>query len=139
MVTINDRELLYCDEENIFVYKDEPFTGISRHSNREGALTGEDTYINGIQQGPARYWYPSGQLKGEEYFVNNGLHGPCKEWHENGQLKRDAMFEHSILVHDKQWDESGNLIKDMQLTEQDPLFKTLENARRIHQKNPPHD
>jgi antitoxin component YwqK of YwqJK toxin-antitoxin module len=137
MVTINSRELRYCVEEGTQIYNDEPFTGIARYYNREGKLTGENTYLNGIQHGLARYWYPSGQLKGKETFVNNGLHGPCKEWHENGQLKRDAMFEHSILVRDKQWDENGKLIKDMQLTEKDPLFESLERSRQAHKENNP--
>ena len=114
MATINARELRYSVEEARQIYDNEPFTGTARYYDRDGALIGENSYVNGVQQGQARYWYPSGQLKGEEVFVNDGLHGPCKEWHENGRLKREALFERSRLVRDKQWDESGNLIEDMQ-------------------------
>jgi antitoxin component YwqK of YwqJK toxin-antitoxin module len=74
-------------------------------------------------------------LLGEDNYVNNGLHGSSREWYQNGQLKREAEYELSILVKDKKWDEGGKLVEEFVLTENDPLFKTLQDFWEIYGKN----
>ncbi len=137
MLAIDFRDLRYCIEEDAQIYQDDPFTGIARQYNHEGALVAEYSYVNGDKDGLTRYWYPSGELLGEDHYRNASLHGPSREWYQNGQLKREAEYELSILVKDKKWDECGKLVEDFVLTENDPLFKTLQDFWDIYGKNLP--
>jgi len=133
VVTINEDDLV-VDEDGTYVWQDQPFTGTARQYTRDGALISENSYVNGIQEGPARYWYPSGEPLGEEHFANNSRHGPSREWYRDGKPKRDAVYEHAVLVRDKQWDEKGNLGRDFQLTEEDPLYGILQSLRQVYGK-----
>ncbi len=132
MDTIDDDELLYNMKDGAFEFHDQPFTGVARHRSAEGSLLSEIEYANGLQHGAARYWYPSGELLGEEYFQRNGRTGLSREWYKNGKPKRETLFEHSIRLREKKWDEEGNLVRDFVLTEDKPLFKTLQEFRRIY-------
>jgi len=134
MLTIDDKELLYNMTDGSYEYQDRPFSGVARRYSRHGTLLSEIVYVNGLQDGPARYWYPSGELMGEESFRRNGRSGVSREWHRNGKVKRETEFEHSIRVREKQWDESGQIVRDFTLSKDDPLYKTLEQYRRIYDR-----
>jgi len=131
MITINDDEL-YLMEDGSYEYQDQPFTGVARSYSPEGVLVSEIEYVDGLQDGVARYWYPSGEILGEEHFRRNGRTGVSREWYRDGRLKRETVFEHSIRVREKEWDEEGKLGRDFVLTEENPLFRTLEDFRRIY-------
>lgn len=133
MVTaIDEDKLLYNMTDGTYLYEGQPFTGVARERSKDGGLISEIEYADGMQNGLARYWYQSGQLQGEEHFRNNGRTGLSREWYPDGKLKRETDFEYSIRLREKQWDEQGNIVKDYVLTEQDPMFGTLEKARRAH-------
>ena len=136
-MTINDDDLLYRMEDGAYLYEGERFTGIAQGFTSEGARVSEIAYVNGIQEGQAKYWYPSGELLGEAHYLNNSLHGASREWHQNGQLKRDAEYEHAILLKEKKWSQNGELVEEYLLTENDPLFKTLQDFREIYRKYHP--
>lgn len=133
MKTIDDEDL-YLAEDSSYLYQDQPFTGVARHTSREGVLVSEIEYADGLQDGIARYWYPSGELLGEEHFRRNSRTGVSREWYRNGQLKRDTIFDYSIRVREKLWDERGQLVRDFILTEDKPLFRTLQDFRRIYRQ-----
>ena len=129
---IDDDDLLYRVEDGAYLYDGEPFTGIAQGHTSDGALVSEIAYVNGVQEGLARHWYPSGGLLSEEHYLNNSAHGPSREWYENGQLKRDSEYEHAVLVREMAWDENGALTEDFVLSEGDPMFKTLQDFREIY-------
>jgi hypothetical protein len=116
--------------DDLYEYQDRPFTGRAREYSPDGVLIGELDFVDGMLDGDSRGWYPSGQLKDEEHFRANGRHGLAKEWYESGKAKRETLFEHSIVVRDREWDENGNVIRDYVLDENAPQFKRLEARRR---------
>jgi antitoxin component YwqK of YwqJK toxin-antitoxin module len=129
---IIDDDDLYLAEDGSYEYQDQPFTGMARHRTRSGAVVSEIEYANGLQDGLARYWYPSGEPLGEEHFRANGRTGLSREWYPTGQLKRETLFEHSVRVREQQWNERGELMHDYVLTEDQPLYRTLQDFRRQH-------
>ena len=71
-MTTNEKQIiddddLYLAEDGSYEYQDRPFTGTARHRTRNGAVVSEIEYANGLQDGLARYWYPSGEPLGEEW------------------------------------------------------------------------
>ena len=136
-MAMNERQIiddddLYLAEDGSYEYQDRPFTGIARHRTRGGAVVSEIEYADGLQDGLARYWYPSGEPLGEEHFRANGRTGLSREWYPTGQLKRETLFEHSVRVRERQWNERGELVHDYVLTEDQPLFRTLQDFRRMY-------
>jgi hypothetical protein len=62
---------LHYDENLIYTYRGERFTGVG-YEDVPGRGLEEISYVDGLQEGPARDWYPSGQLRGETMFRANG-------------------------------------------------------------------
>jgi antitoxin component YwqK of YwqJK toxin-antitoxin module len=130
MMEIDDNELYLTDKE-LYEFQGQPFSGKAVEHSPDGVLIGANEYVDGMLDGVSRVWYPSGrQLKEEEHFRRNSRHGPSREWFEDGRPKRDTLFEHSIRVSEKKWDESGNLVRNFVLSEEAPLFKVLEKRRQ---------
>jgi antitoxin component YwqK of YwqJK toxin-antitoxin module len=90
--------------------------------------------VNGLQEGIARYWYPTGELRGEETFKRNGRTGVSGWWYPSGMLQRETTFEHSICVAEKEWNEQGAIVRDFVLKKEDPLFEILEKSRELDKK-----
>jgi antitoxin component YwqK of YwqJK toxin-antitoxin module len=135
MIVIDDDELFWL-YDGTYEWQDRPFTGIARSYYTNGDVSGEIEYVDGLQHGLARFFYAPGKLMGESHWRKNSLHGPKSEWFPSGNVRREALFEHAYLVRDRQWDESGNLMKDFTLTEDHPNFRLLEMSRKRHSQNP---
>jgi antitoxin component YwqK of YwqJK toxin-antitoxin module len=56
--------LLDFDENLVCTYEGERFTGVG-YKDVPGYAVSEISHVDGLQEGPAREWYPSGQLKAE--------------------------------------------------------------------------
>ena len=134
-MAIIDRDELYFLEDGTYEWQDKPFSGIAREYRPDKSVVSESEFVDGMQDGFTRGYYPSGKLYTETHWVKNSHHGPARVWYENGQMERDALYEHGILVKEKKWDDSGQLLKDFQITEDHPLFKILE-SRRLRNKLP---
>lgn len=132
MLRVPERDLRYNDEEGIFYYGDRPFTGTAFNTYADGSPMSESQYEDGLFHGTARGWWESGQLEAEGSFVFGGLHGKARKWHANGQLSEEEEYEHATLIRSKKWDEAGNLIKDYELKESDPGYKSLLIARKAY-------
>jgi antitoxin component YwqK of YwqJK toxin-antitoxin module len=90
--------------------------------------------VNGLQDGIARYWYPTGEFSGEETFKRNGRNGVSRWWYPSGKLLRETTFEHSIRVAEKEWNEQRVMVRDFVLKKEDPLFEILEKSRELDKK-----
>jgi antitoxin component YwqK of YwqJK toxin-antitoxin module len=133
MLIVDDDELFVLEDGTI-EWKDRPFTGIAKEFRSDGSVVSEIEYVNGVQQGAARHYHPSGKLYSEDWFVGNSRNGPSHEWNEAGSLVLDAMYEHGILIREKRWNDEGELIEEYAISENDPLFKTLQDMRLIHDR-----
>jgi len=110
----------------------EPFTGIDCWVD-EGDR-GETTYIDGIQTGLKRGWFPSGAPKYEYEMLMGLYHGKKREWHPNGQLAEDADYELGFDLRHKLWDEDGNLIEEFEYDENDPAYDKLKLNRETYKE-----
>ena len=117
------------DGNQFAFWEGKPFTGVAYDLMPDGQVWSEIEYIDGKEEGIARTWYPSRQVKHDITYRHGGRHGPEREWFENGNLKRETIFEHTITVKERVWDEQGNLIRDFELDEEDPNYSILELYR----------
>lgn len=113
----------------LYTWNGHPFTGVACEYDNEGKLISETPFVDGIQHGIEREWYPSGQLKTEKHLIAGGLHGVSKEWFETGRLKIEAYYEYAILVKKKEWNENGTLILEKHIGEKDTLYEILKKQR----------
>lgn len=102
-----DFEELDFGEDQLVVWKDQPFTGVAVELFPDGKPCSEVPFLNGLRHGVLRAWYPSGQLKEEKHLWYGGLHGYARVWNEQ-----------------------GGLIMDWHLGPQDSLYGTLEICRK---------
>ncbi|MFJ9696333.1 toxin-antitoxin system YwqK family antitoxin [Kitasatospora sp. NPDC101183] len=105
-----------------------PFTGVA-FTERNGVLTSESTFREGLRWGPTKEWHPSGQPMVDVEFVRGELHGRAREWHLNGRPEADGEFEFGITLWSKYWDEDGVLEDDYVLTESRSEYERLLRLR----------
>jgi hypothetical protein len=78
-----------------------------------GAVTREETYVNGVRHGPVTWWHlfwdidedrsdgdldpvvwERGHLAREGQFADGAAHGPFRFFDEHGQLQQEGSYEH---------------------------------------------
>ena len=116
--------------ELIFTYHGQLFTG-NAYEDVPGKWLSEASYQNGLQDGPARDWYPSGVLRGESHYRENALHGTCLEFDPDGRLISEKTYEYAILVSSKKLDASGQVIDSFEMTPDHQLYSLLERYRQV--------
>src|SRR5260221_2689943 len=89
-VRVPDDQLDY-DENLIFMYQGERFTGVG-YEDVPGRGLEEISYVYGLQEGPAREWYPSGQLRRGTSFCDNALNMNDREDREDGTLESESVY-----------------------------------------------
>jgi antitoxin component YwqK of YwqJK toxin-antitoxin module len=116
------------DEELIYFYKGERFTGIGYADVPKHGLS-EISYRDGLQDGPARDWYPSGRLKAESFFRENVLHGVSRDFREDGSLEAEKEHEFGILLRSSVMNEAGEIAESFVLSESSPNYAILQQYR----------
>jgi antitoxin component YwqK of YwqJK toxin-antitoxin module len=117
------------DENLIYYLNGRRFTGIG-YEEIPGRELSEITYRDGMQDGPARDWYPSGRLKSESIYHRNVLHGHDREFWEDGSLASEKHYEHGVLVRSTEFDENGHPVSTFEISEDDPSYDILQKIRR---------
>lgn len=102
-------ELLDYDEESIYTYEGERFTGIG-YADVPGHGLSEISYVDGVQDGPARDWYVSGQLRYEANYKRNVRHGSTRQFREDGSLVSESVYDDGLLVRSVTVDADGNVV-----------------------------
>lgn len=67
--------------------------GILRLSYPNGALEVEETYSNGLKNGPRKILYSDGSLWGKESYLNDSLQGESSWYYPSGQLYHHQFFQ----------------------------------------------
>ena len=130
MKRINVEQIDFSDDYS-YTHNGVRFSGVGYELDASGRLICEITFVNGVQVGPRREWYPSGRKKAEDNIHRGGgLHGLSFEWYESGQLKQKTIAEFGIVLERDEWDEAGNLLESIRLSESDPNYRLLEKERR---------
>jgi antitoxin component YwqK of YwqJK toxin-antitoxin module len=130
MKRVSIEEIDHNDDYS-YTYQGTPFTGVAYERGPAGQLVSEMTFAKGIQEGPARGWYPSGSKLAEENYHQGSLDGAGTEWFEDGKLKQRTLHELGICIESDMWDEQGTLISTYRLTEEDPNHRMLKAFRRM--------
>jgi antitoxin component YwqK of YwqJK toxin-antitoxin module len=120
-----DFEELDVGDEQLIIWKGQPFTGIAVELFPDGKLCSEVPHLNGVIHGLVRAWYPSGQLKKEASLWQGGLHGYERIWDEQGRLVSETLGELGIGIAEKRWDEQGRLMKDWHISPKENLYDLL--------------
>ncbi len=96
------------DDNLIYYYRDMPFTGTTFRLHSNGILSWEQSFVNGMETGFIRRWYPNGQMKSESPPMNikNSIY---REWYPNGRLQEIGRCIYGRTIERKHWDEVGNL------------------------------
>ena len=76
-----------------------------------GQLFQKVTHIDGEQDGELLQYYENGQLKWKGMYKDDKQNGEFLNYYENGQLKYEGIVKEGKIVTEKNYDESGNLIK----------------------------
>ena len=74
-----------------YYYNNEPFTGTIVEYN-DSVLIAEFTILNGSKHGKTALYYNNGQIMEEGYISYNRPYGLYKEWDENGNLIKEINF-----------------------------------------------
>ncbi len=120
--------LLDFDENIVFTYKGQLFTGIAYEDDPVHGLS-EISYVDGLQEDPARDWYPSGQLKAEVMFHANSRHGHDREYREDGTLAAETIYEHGVRVSSRTLADDGRVMDRWDISEGSPNFARLQRLR----------
>jgi antitoxin component YwqK of YwqJK toxin-antitoxin module len=98
-------------QDTVF-YNSHPFSGylFSLYRNKDtSSIIG---YLNGLQEGSTRRWYPNKQLMEERFYVQGGKEGNQKGWWEDGKPQFIYHFvndEYEGLV--TEWFNTGKLYR----------------------------
>ncbi|MES2274394.1 MAG: toxin-antitoxin system YwqK family antitoxin [Bacteroidota bacterium] len=98
--------------QGICYYKSVPLTGCVYERYANGDFARQIPYINGLQDGMMRYWYPNQSLQQERFFASGKKQGIHKSWWPDGSPRFEYTFkddEYNGTV--KEWYAGGKLCK----------------------------
>lgn len=78
--------------EQVYLYRDKPFTGISYERYPMGQLLRSVSYLHGKQSGVMMLWYPDGAPQMSANYINGYLHGRFLGWYGNGGVIYDMVL-----------------------------------------------
>ena len=95
-------------QNNIYLYKDKPFTGVAIERYPNGMLQRAVTFVKGKQNGPMLMWYPDGSPQMSANYVNGYLQGRFLGWYNNGSVIYDLMINRGTYTGDNLFDEDAS-------------------------------
>lgn len=134
---------LRCPDGTVYLYDMKPFTGTAVVLDSKERVQSECTFVQGARLGWTREWDPeTGQLLAESELRDTFGSGVHRLWHPLEEFEQEATpvlsseteVEFGITVRERRWDEFGDLVSDVALTEADPHFGRLATLRRIYCK-----
>jgi antitoxin component YwqK of YwqJK toxin-antitoxin module len=81
--------MLDFDEDLVYTLNGERFTGVGFEDVPSSGLS-EIAYVDGLQEGLSRAFYPNGGRRAESVYKANSLHGPTREFASDGTLLREC-------------------------------------------------
>ncbi len=118
--------------DGFYYYNEVIFTGTTYTEYSDGTLRSEAQYYNGLRWGKSKEWYKNGKLAAQSEFFMDVMHGIAQEWSLFGQLTSEIICEYGIVLHQREWDEEGNLKEEYILDEKSSDFSRLQNLRKIY-------
>lgn len=112
---VNQLDSSFVNLNGIIHWKNKPFTGrvYSLYpSTTDTAFIQE--FVNGLENGEWKKWYPSHQIKEARFFVNGKKEGVYSIYWENGNKQLEYHFvndEYEGVC--REWNETGSLTREM--------------------------
>jgi len=70
------------------------------------------SYLNGLEEGTHKKWYPNKQLFEERFYRNGKKEGIHKAWWDNGNKQYEYQISNDEYTGEfKEWNQDGRLIK----------------------------
>lgn len=94
IVNFDDIEIMAPDYGGgtVFYHNNKPFTETIVEYNNNNVLIGEFEVLNGSKHGRTASYFNNGQILEEGYISYNRPYGIFKEWDENGNLIKQVDF-----------------------------------------------
>jgi antitoxin component YwqK of YwqJK toxin-antitoxin module len=118
----------------VYTCQGKPFTGIADELNIDGKLINETSYLDGMEDGIEKFWYPNGQSESVSEVKGNRPHGKFQHWYEDGKIKYEGVCELGYVVKRKEWDKNGNLINEYNIENDPERYKQVLREREIFQR-----
>ncbi len=77
-------------------YKAGKRAGKSTHFNKNGKVSSEADYVNGLIEGNLKFYYPSGADMSAFKYHNNKREGLCMTWYDNGETEMEGWYSGSL-------------------------------------------
>lgn len=122
-------QILDKDEED----GGKPINGYLYEKFKSGNLIYYSMYEDGLGEGEFVEFYESGQVWTHSQLSKGVHHGVCIEWYENNNIKRCEKRAYGILETYIEWDENGNIVKQVTETT-DENKKLIQERRRLYEK-----
>ena len=109
---INTIDQGFVFHQDTLYYKDEKFSGhvFDLYPNKDTAFTGG--YINGLEEGMHKKWYPNKQLSEQRLYHNGKKVGKHLGYWEDGKPKFEMSFENREFQGIvREWYKTGQLYK----------------------------
>lgn len=120
-------------------YEDRPFDGFACEFTDDGRVREETQFQHGAQTGVSREYDDHGRLCLEEHFRCGSRHGLLREWYVNGLRKRESLYQSSVLMQERVWDEQGQQIRDYVIDPKDWRLTLVETYQKAESGDVPKD
>jgi antitoxin component YwqK of YwqJK toxin-antitoxin module len=77
--------------------------------DKDGSLSKEETYVNGVLGGSATVYYGSGMIKKQMAYKNAVLDGTAVEYDETGRPKAQETYVKGVLTNRLAYDATADL------------------------------
>lgn len=99
----------------------------------DGTLLYYGEYEEGLPHGISVDFHRNGRLKRSCLIFHGAINGKDQRWDPEGQLVFQGEYVYGVLVRYKEWDASGNLIREQ--TGPDPDMLGLIESQRAYYEN----
>lgn len=80
-------------------------------SNGEQMLAVEENYLDDNLDGILTHYYENKQMYASYNYKFGKKDGIQRKWFDNGETMYEGSFEYGVLIYEKNWNESGEIIK----------------------------
>ena len=80
------------------------------NGQKKSVLTYKDEKLDGL----FTIWYENGQKKVKRTYKDGEPDGLETKWYENGQKRLEETWKDGEWISEKEWDEDGSVIRDLQ-------------------------
>jgi len=85
------------EKDELYYYKDKPFTGKSIRKYEDGKKAQEAQWKKGKLHGLKREWWKNGAMREKMNFIAGYRHGEFTKHYDNGSLKIKGTYEKNLL------------------------------------------